>query len=105
MDDDEGTAAVERWSAFGHKPRRDVPRTYEHLRDDELSHLLRQTNQTLAILLRLHQKCFDCQPEAQRIRAMSAEARKGLREETLARATRIRDEFRRRAAYGGNTPR
>ena len=104
MREDDETAALKRWSAFVHRPRRDVPRTYEHLRDDELSDLLRQTNQTIAILLRLDQKSFDCQPEAQRIRAMSAQARKGLRKETLARATRIRDEFRRRAAYGGNTP-
>jgi hypothetical protein len=99
-DNDEGVA-FKRWTSHRHRPRKDVPRTYEHLSDEALTDQLRQSTQTLAILMRLNQRCFDTQPEALRIRALTVEERKILREQTLAAATRIRDEFRRRTTLPG----
>ena len=89
----------QRWAALAHKPRKDVPRVYESLDDARLADLLKQANHTLSIIERLDQKCFDAQPEAQQIRAMSAKSRDELRHETQAKATRVRDEFRRRMAW------
>ena len=101
MRHDDETFAFKRWTSSVHRPRKDVPRTYEHLTDEALTEQLRQSTQTLAILMRLDQRSFDSQPEAQRIRALSPEERKVLRKRTLTVATRIRDEFRRRTTYTG----
>ena len=86
----------QRWAVIAHRPRKDFPRVYEDVDDATLADLLKRTNQTLAIVTRPEQKTFDAQPEARRIRAMSEEARNELRKESLAIATRVRDEFRRR---------
>lgn len=101
MRGDDEIVALRRWITPAYKPRKDVPRTYEGVTDEELSNLLRQTNQTLAVITRLDQKCFDSLPEAQRIRALSTHERQKLRKELLAMGTRLRDEFRRRAAPPG----
>jgi hypothetical protein len=101
MREDDKAIALRRWIApGGSKRRKDVPRTYEHLTDEELSDQFRRANQTLAILTRKDQKSFDSNPEARRIRALSAEEYQQLRKETLAGATRMRDELRRRASAG-----
>ena len=89
----------QRWATLAHRPRKDVPRVYERLDDATLADLLKQANHTLSVIERLDQKCFDAQPEAQRIRAMSPESRNELRHETQAKATRVRYEFRRRMAW------
>ena len=104
MRGDDRTRALERWTSPAYKPRKDVPRTYQAVSDEELSNLLRQTTQTLTVIMRLDQKCFDSLPEAQRIRALSAPERQKLRKEMLAVGTRVRDEFRRRAALPNTTP-
>lgn len=96
MSESEATLrALRRW-AHVQRPRKDVPRVFKHLDDDTLTDLLRRANHTLTILLRIDQKCFDAQPEARRIRAMGVEERNKLRRETLAAATGMREELRRR---------
>jgi hypothetical protein len=95
--DERALLLAKRWAVFAQRPRKDVARVYQALDDVQLADLFRLTNQTLAITMKLDNKRFDSSPEALRIRAMSTEDRKRVRQEALIAATRIRDEFRRRS--------
>jgi hypothetical protein len=101
MRDNDKIIALQRWTAPGYPPRKDVPRTCQHLTDVELAEQFRRATQTIAILTRMDQKSFDSNPEALRARALSLEEYKELRKETLAAATRLRAELRRRVVSPG----